>query len=182
MSEWMEFDSPEPITVPIWIGRKRLDTNGNETKPTHVLKEASEATRSKWQSLATKGLTMQDGKVTMGANSGEVNALLISACLWECDEAGCPIKPVPEHAVRNMPSRITLMLSARAEEISGLKNQESPERKALIAALTLADGGLVRLDEFRKWASNLKEMNSAVYGPLWNLVKPTPEEEAKNSQ
>lgn len=184
MNDGMEFESLEPVRVPIWLGKKRFkdDDKREENPPTHVLKQAPDAVHSKYQSLASKGTTVLDGRVMVGTHVGELNSLLVSECLWECDESGHPVKLVPLSTIKNMLGNIVKALADKAEEISGMKPQESPERKAVLAALTRAEGGLVRLEEFRQWAVNLKEINASLYGPLWQLCKPTEEEIAKNSQ
>lgn len=172
MNESIDLGSLEPCQVRYTIDKKA-----------YVLKEASEATRAKYQSLAAKGTTMQDGKVTVGTHLGELNTFLVSQCLWECDEAGAAIKPVPESTIRNWLGRIVKTLADKAEEISGLKPEDSPERKALITALNLQDvGGVLGLNNFRAWVANLKEQNPQLYSPLWNLCKPSEEEIAKNSR
>lgn len=177
MNEPIDLGSLEPIQVKYIIDKKH-----------YVLKEASESARAKYQSLAAKGTTVQDGKMTIGTHLGELNTFLVSQCLWECDEAGCPTKPVPESTIRNWLSRVVSALADKAEEISGIKPQDSPERKALIAALkcniVLNDVpfGNLTLTTFRMWVSQLIEHDSKLYSPLWNLVKPSKEEEAKNLQ
>jgi hypothetical protein len=190
MSDGMEWESLEPKRVPIWLGRKRFkdDSKTMENPPTHMLKQAPDAVHASYQSLAAKGTTMQDGKVTVGTHLGELNSFLVSQCLWECDEAGQPVKLVPLSAVKNMLGNIVKALADEAEEISGLKVKESPERKALIAAfsnyghtLHVQDGD-ARLDSLRSWVQMLVDQDAKLYSPLWNLCKPSEEEIAKNSQ
>jgi hypothetical protein len=175
VNESIDLGSLEPIQVHYTIDKKQ-----------YILKEASEATRANYQSLAAKGTTMQDGKVTVGTHLGQLNTFLVSQCLWECDEAGAAIKPVTESTIKNWLGRIVKTLADKAEEISGLKPQDSPERKALIAALNastnVASPFPVSLTSFRGLVQHLLEQDQRLYSPLWHLVKPSEEEEAKNSR
>lgn len=178
-----DMGSPEPISIPKIIGGKK-----------YVLKEASEATHGKVKSLMAKGTTVSpgDGKVTIGTHVGEVEALLVSECLWECNsETGEPLRLVGLAAIKTWSPRIVHPLSEEAERISGMKApNESPERKALLKALCdlphhptwLADSGIKAsaenfLSAFREWFKTLHDVNPSDYEPLWRLVAPKEEQE-----
>lgn len=170
MNEPIDLGSLEPAQVAYTIDKKH-----------YTLKEASESTQAKYKSLASKGATLQDGKVTVGTHIGELGTFLVSQCLWECDDAGCPSKPVAESTIKNWPGRIVKQLADKAEEISGLKPQDSPERKAILSMLRNSNGSFPMAEtQFREHIKGLVELNSQLYSPLWQLVKPSEEEEAKN--
>jgi hypothetical protein len=169
--EWIDLGDPAPIQVKRMIGGKK-----------YILKEPSEATEAKFNSLAARGATMQDGKVSIGTHVGELELFLVAQCLWECDADGNPIKPVPESTIRGWSSRVVKPLYDKCQEMAG-KKAESPERKALLAALSDKNLILNRMDYnisidlelFRIWAKSLVERDAKLYAPLWELVKPQDE-------
>lgn len=117
----LNFDSPEPIEIPVSIGGKK-----------YVLREASEASAKKYEDyFVTRTRYNEEGKV---AGLGEVSggkALLVSLCLWEMKELNGTLQrfPVNETTVLNWPSRIVGPIFEKAKEISGI-NQESEEALA----------------------------------------------------
>lgn len=166
----MTFDLA-PIEVPVVIG----GTN-------YILREASEGGSSAWRNATIAAAKMVDGKVVGLQGLAESQAVLIHHCLYEATDRG---KQVPTHTIRSWPSRITTWLFEKAKEISDLNEKapaESPEKKALLAALSREDSP-VTLEDIRAFARKLADQDEKAFGALIGLVGQTlpPESQAKNS-
>lgn len=168
----LEFDTLEPTRVPVRIGTTK-----------YILQEADEDTATKFRNLATKGMTMQDGKMSFGSGLGDMEPFLVSRCLWELNEDGSIRRQAPEQLVRSWPSRVVKPIFDEAKRISLLDEQESPERKAVLALMKVECVPAARetITLLSNIAQSLAEQDSKLYMPLVNLFAPSKEEKEKNS-
>jgi hypothetical protein len=115
MSGELNFDSLDLIEVPVKIAGKA-----------YVLREADEATASDYRSASIQGARLEDGEVVgLPENTGRVQAILVSQCLFPLNAMGTPEKHhVPLTTVKNWPSRIVRPLFDKAKEISELSEGE----------------------------------------------------------
>jgi hypothetical protein len=115
----LEWDDLEPIQVPVRVGQKR-----------YVLREASEAAAATYRNAGLRSARMNDGKVVGIEGAADVQALLVSLCLFHFvagkDGQQLPI-PVSLEAVRSWPARVVLKLFERAKQISDLDETETRE-------------------------------------------------------
>lgn len=109
------YDSPEPIEVPVTIGKK-----------SYALCEAPEDAAAKYQNFSAKQIKYTpEGKVAGVGDVADSRAMLVSLCLFEVVEGGGRA-PVSIQAVRKMKSRIVKELFETAKRISDI-DQETEE-------------------------------------------------------
>jgi hypothetical protein len=100
--------------------------------------------------------------------------LLVSLCLLDQQD-----KNVPVDVIKTWPQKYVAKLIKTVKDISELEDTESPVRRALLAAFTRKDS-FTSIANFREWVSKLAGEDKETYEPLLEMVKPTPEELAKN--
>lgn len=162
--ESMDFDG-DLVEIPVRI-------EGQD----YTLREASGDAACKYRNALIHGTVLgPNGKPQKLRNVADTEPLLVSLCLFDANG-----KNVPPERVRIWPSRIQAKLFNKAKEISDLDQQEeTPLRKALVTALQ-QDDAPVSLRELQEWSATLPEEEELK--PFVDLVKPTPEEAAKNGQ
>lgn len=98
----------------------------------YVLKEATEDAHIKFTNARIRAARMEDGKLTALAGGAEVEALLVSLCLFEIGErpdGSEVLKPVAEQTIRSQwPPRYIRKLFEEAKRISDI---DQPDKKTL---------------------------------------------------
>lgn len=118
---------------------------------TYVLREASEGAAIAFRDRSARGLSFQDGKVARVDGIAEVQALLVSECLFKADAdgqvlangQGQPVRGATLQELKGWPSRFVRRLFDWVKAVSQLAEEETEESLARdIAAL---QGRLARL-------------------------------------
>lgn len=108
----LEFDLT-PTTVPVRI-------SGAD----YVLKEASGAVATTWRNSVFRSTKVDaNGRPSSYEGIAEAEPLLVSLCLHDANG-----KLVPIQTVKSWPARIQKSLFEKAKEISGLDEEETPEK------------------------------------------------------
>lgn len=108
----LEFDLT-PTTVPVRIA-------GQD----YLLKEASGAVATTWRNSVFRSTKVDsNGRPSSYEGIAEAEPLLVSLCLYEANG-----KLVPIQTVKSWPARIQKALFEKAKEISGLDEEETPEK------------------------------------------------------
>jgi len=71
----------------------------------YILREASEDAACQYRNAAVRGAKMVNGTVTMG-DAGNVQALLVSLCLFEVNDLGDTFRVTPLVTVKGWPARV----------------------------------------------------------------------------
>ena len=139
---------------------------------TYTLREASGAAACTYRNAMIRCTTLgSDGKATRMDNIADTEPLLVSLCLFDDKN-----RPVPVETIRSWPSRIVTKLYNKAREISSL--EEGPTERELLLEALKADKSPCTIQKLRE---HIKQLDVEKFAPLQKWIKPTPEEEAKNS-
>lgn len=127
-SRAMEFDSLEPIIIPVSI--KVKGKSGGEETRRYFLHEGSEDVACKYQNAATRAARFTDNKVTSYEGIADIEPYLVSLCLYRADDNGQfpydrdgrpdPRKLIPLQTIRTWKPKIVRSLFDKAKEISNL--------------------------------------------------------------
>ena len=150
-------------------------------KKDYILKEATGGAVVVYRNSMMRGMTLRDGKPQKLQDVGEVNLLLLSYCLFELKEKDGQNQEVLVglQTIKKWPNRIQSSLLKELKEISDLEEEGVDERDSLLEALKRSDSP-TSLESFRGWVKTLVEEDEKTYESLWDLIKPTAEESAKN--
>lgn len=115
----LNLDDLTPIEVPVSLGGKK-----------YLLREATEAAAATYRNASVAGATLgSEGGETritgLPPDIGGLQSLLVSLCLWELNADGKPTRTVPRAVVKTWPARMVRPLFDKAQEISGLKEEEA---------------------------------------------------------
>lgn len=166
----------------------------------HLLVEPSESDVCRWRNAQIREAKMVNGKVAGIGNVADTEPLLVHYCLFQIlkpelvevdgetgnrayngPRDGNHIRQVPLATIRGWTGRLVGKLFEAVKELGELNDKESPERKALLAALAREDAP-TNLHTIREWVEGLVGEDSDTYTPLKALLAPTAEETAKNGQ
>lgn len=143
----------------------------------YVLREASEGAACKWRNAQLKAARFNQAGQFISADSlADTEPLLVSLCTFTKDDG----KPVPFNTVCGWPAKMVKQLFQKAVAISDL-HEDIQGRKALRLALKREDSP-VPLEVFALWAHKVSEEDPEQFKILGLLVKPDPEELAKNER
>lgn len=115
----LNFDSPDPIRLPVKIGQKEL-----------ILREASTDVAVRYRNASTRAAKMVDGKLVGVDGVAEVLPILVQGCLFEVVTIGNARteRQVLMTYVRDLPYRIVKPLFDKAKSISkGLEDTPTLE-------------------------------------------------------
>ena len=111
-----------PETFDLTLQERQIIVGGTK----YLLREASEDAATKYRNAAVRGAKMSEGSVTMG-DAGNVQAVLVSECLFELGENGNVLRNAPIGIVKAWPSRVVRPLFDWIKEVSML--DETPKGK-----------------------------------------------------
>ncbi len=176
MSDELNFDDLAPAEMRFkWRGKS------------FICREASEGSAVQWRNANSKGLKFgPDGKVAgLGEGASDSEPLLVSLCVVEkgtnSQTGNDTFSAVPIQVVRGWPARVVRPVYDWIIKASGLRETETPERKALLAALSREDSPIA-LGEFQQWVEKLKEGDEKTFGPLHTLISPDPSNPLTNGE
>lgn len=101
------------VEIPVEIGGRK-----------YVLREADGHTAAKYRDTITKSVKMTRGQVSGIGGIAEAEPLLVSMCLFAEDDEGGYTRKISLDTVKRWPSRIVKSLFTKAQEISGLKEED----------------------------------------------------------
>lgn len=119
--ELMDLGDLAPVEISCKIGGKP-----------YLLREADAAGAAKYRNYMMACTRMTDGKVTGVKDLADAEVLLVSLCLFHCDDKGMWVT-VPAATLKSWPARVLKPLFDKAKEISQLDEkapEDSPPGKA----------------------------------------------------
>lgn len=147
----------------------------------YILQEASGGAANVYNNDLLRGMTLgKDRRTYQSSGIAEINTRLLSQCLFEVIEKdGKPTRELVNIVtIKKWPDRIQTKLIEKLKEISNV-DDDTQERISLLKALDRTDTP-IPLEDFRTWVEKLVEEDEESYAPLWDLVRLTTEETAKN--
>lgn len=139
MSESLNFDSAEPVSIPVTIAGEK-----------YLLREASESVATEYRNAQLMAMQVNESaegnKIARVGRVIDTESMLVSKCLFKIEELDGKEteKPVPLQQVKNWPHRISHKLFKTAEQISNLGKEET--REELIKQKKDIDSKLKKLE------------------------------------
>lgn len=179
MAEAIIFDDIIPEETPVEIP----DEKG--VRQRYVLREGDGSVSSRFANYTAKGLRRKPDGTLYTEGLGDAEAFLLSMCLYHAGPDGKvrlkdgkpdPGYLVPMVTIKGWPARVQDRLFREAQRLCRLNTAQPAERKQLAAALSRPDAP-VPLAALQEYVGGL----NGECGELKEWLKPTPEEEAKNT-
>jgi len=152
-------------------------------KEDYILQEASGGSANVYNNDLQRTSRLHQGSQSVTTTGiAEVNTRLLSYCLKKIKRVeGKPdeLLPVPLEIIKKWPDRIQSTLIDKLKEISNVDDVVTEERDLLLKAFE-RDDAPIQLTVIRDWVEKLVEDDDN-YEALWELVKPSGEENSKNS-
>ena len=162
-----DFSALIPVVIPVRYGERDF-----------VLKEADGEAAATYRNAAMKAARFVDGKVTNIEGLADVEALLVSLCLFE-------VKPDGSHGrlalgfVKSLPARMLKKLYEKAMEISDLNESGTDSRAQAMANALAHPDSPCSYQAMRDHIRNLVAADREQFGVLDKFLE-DPKELAKN--
>jgi len=152
-------------------------------KEDYVLREASGGSANVYNNDLQRATKVnQGGKGFTTTGVAEINTRLLSYCLFKIKKEEGQLDDlvlVPLDTIKKWPDRIQSTLIEKLKEISNVDEVVTLERDLLLKAFQRSDAP-IDIKVIRDWVERLFE-DDEDYEPLWEFIKPTGEENSKNS-
>lgn len=148
----------------------------------YILREASSKACAKYRDARNKATRVNpDGKFAGFSDLHMTETYLLSYCIFEVRDG--KELPVSQEELLSWPNRVTKPLFAKIEEVSDLYD-EGEERQQLVKALSLSDSpiSITSLQEYIGGLPVSQNGKGDEFHKIKVWIKPTAQEQAKNSQ
>lgn len=149
----------------------------------YILQEATGGSANVYNNdLQRAGRLNHESHSVTTTGTAEINTRLLSSCLRKIKHVESQpdeLEAVPIDVIKLWPERIQSTLIDKLKEISNVDDVVTEERDQLLKAFE-RDDSPIELTVIRDWVEKLVSLPNENYKDLWELVKPSEEENSKN--